>query len=79
MRTQKKAQGFFWWVLFKQKADVDGSLRGPARIDSREGRAADRSVLKPLKKMGPGSGEPKEGSAMELQPSPSAPQRPKQP
>ena len=35
---------------------MDGSLRGPGHIDSGEESAADRSVLKPLKKMGPGSG-----------------------
>lgn len=47
MSAQRAAQGVFWWGLFKQKADVDGSLRGLGRIDSGEERAADRSVLKP--------------------------------
>lgn len=32
----KAAQGVFWWGLFKQKADVDGSLRGPGCTDSGE-------------------------------------------
>lgn len=47
MSTQRAAQGVFWWGLFKQKADADGSLRGPGHIDSGEEREADRSVLKP--------------------------------
>lgn len=48
MSSQRAEQGAFWWGLFKQKADVDGSLRGLGRIDSGEERAADRSVdLKP--------------------------------
>lgn len=34
MSTQRAAQGVFWWSLFKQKADVDGSFRGPGHIDS---------------------------------------------
>ncbi|KAI9519397.1 hypothetical protein NQZ68_028754 [Dissostichus eleginoides] len=41
-QTRVAAQGAFWWGLFKQKADVDGSLRGLGRIDSGEERAADR-------------------------------------
>lgn len=36
MGTQKAAQGVFWWGLFKQKADVEGSLRGPGCTDSGE-------------------------------------------
>ena len=47
MCAQRAALGPFWWGLFKQKADADGSLRGTGRIDSGEESAADRSVLKP--------------------------------
>lgn len=47
MSAQRAAQGFFWWGLFKQKADADGSFRGPGYIDYGEEREADRSVLKP--------------------------------
>lgn len=71
MSTQKAAQGVFWWGLFKQKADVDGSLRGPGCTDSGEESAWQVSP-KALKNGSRITGY--QGRA-EPQPSPSAPQR----